>query len=394
MTRIALTVNDVPIQADVEPRTSIADFLRRFQFLTGTHLGCEHGVCGACTIMLDNEPARSCISLAVALHGAKIRTIEGFESDPAMAALRVAFREEHALQCGFCTSGMLISAHDIVSRFAEPDEKRIRAELAGNICRCTGYVGIVNAIQRVIRELPPTERLRRSPKRQGLEPRGLTGPFQTFVAKRSEPQKVKVLERTASARTEAKLEKGWSRIVDFFVVNCPRSEVWALLDNPRQFTQCMPGVELVSSDGREINGRVHVTFGPIKAIFACRATIERTDSELTGVVSGAGGDERSESRVKGRLKYALIEIDALRTRIDIVLDYQLQGALAQFGRSGLVQGFVSQLIAQFGDNLSAVLAGNELRHNRSDASFGVVSALRASFLMQFRRWLGRWSDNS
>ena len=116
MTRIALTLNGKPVEAEVEPRTSLADFLRLAQRLTGTHLGCEHGVCGACTVMIDGAPARSCIAFAIALEGRDVRTVEGFEDDPVMAKLRQAFHEEHALQCGFCTSGMLITARDIVTR--------------------------------------------------------------------------------------------------------------------------------------------------------------------------------------------------------------------------------------------------------------------------------------
>jgi aerobic carbon-monoxide dehydrogenase small subunit len=147
---IALTINGRTVEARVEPRTSLADFLRDQQLLTGTHLGCEHGVCGACTLMIDGAPARSCIAYAVACNGSDIRTIEGFDDDPVMAELRSAFTAEHALQCGYCTPGMLITARDIVLRLPQADERRIRIELSGNLCRCTGYLGIVRAIQRVI----------------------------------------------------------------------------------------------------------------------------------------------------------------------------------------------------------------------------------------------------
>jgi carbon-monoxide dehydrogenase small subunit len=152
MKRVALTVNGKPVQADVEPRTHLADFLREQRGLTGTNLGCEHGVCGACTIEIDGAPARSCITFAVACEGASVRTIEDFEDDPIMAALRDAFTAEHALQCGYCTPGMLVTARDIVMRLPDADETRIRKELAGNLCRCTGYLGIVRAIQRVLKK--------------------------------------------------------------------------------------------------------------------------------------------------------------------------------------------------------------------------------------------------
>jgi len=148
---VTLTVNGKPVTAEVEPRTSLADYLREGEGLTGTNLGCEHGVCGACTIEIDGVPARSCITLAVACEGASVRTIEGFDADPVMEELRQAFTAEHALQCGYCTPGMLVTARDIVLRLPDADEARIRLELSGNLCRCTGYVGIVNAIKGVLK---------------------------------------------------------------------------------------------------------------------------------------------------------------------------------------------------------------------------------------------------
>ena len=149
--RVALTVNGKRVEAEVEPRESLADFLRERERLTGTNLGCEHGVCGACTLEIDGAPARSCITLAVACEGASVRTIEGFDDDPVMEELRQAFTAEHALQCGYCTPGMLVTARDIVTRLPDCDEARIRLELSGNLCRCTGYVGIVSAIQAVLK---------------------------------------------------------------------------------------------------------------------------------------------------------------------------------------------------------------------------------------------------
>jgi len=150
MKTLTLTVNGRRLSAPAEGRTHLADHLREAHGLTGTHLGCEHGVCGACTIEIDERPARSCITYAAACEGLAVRTIEGFDDDPLMAELRVAFSAEHALQCGYCTPGMLVTAHDIVRRLPQADEARIRLELAGNLCRCTGYRGIVRAIQRVL----------------------------------------------------------------------------------------------------------------------------------------------------------------------------------------------------------------------------------------------------
>jgi carbon-monoxide dehydrogenase small subunit len=147
---ISLTVNGQRVESAVEPRTHLADFLREHLNMTGTNLGCEHGVCGACTLEIDGVPSRSCITYTVACDGATVRSIEGFDDDPVMEQLRQAFTAEHALQCGYCTPGMLMTARDIVTRLPDADEARIRKELSGNLCRCTGYMGIVRAIQRVL----------------------------------------------------------------------------------------------------------------------------------------------------------------------------------------------------------------------------------------------------
>ena len=147
---IALRVNGKDYCESVEARQNLADFLREKLDLTVTHLGCEHGVCGACTVWIDGAPARSCITLAASCHDCDITSIEGFEKDTLMESLRSAFMVEDGLQCGYCTPGMLITAYDIVQRLPDADETRIRLELAGNLCRCTGYKGIVRAILRVL----------------------------------------------------------------------------------------------------------------------------------------------------------------------------------------------------------------------------------------------------
>jgi len=144
---ITLRINGEPVRARVEPRTSLADFVRERCRRTGTHLGCEHGVCGACTVEIDGAIARSCIALAACCEGAEIRTIEGFDDDPVMRIVREAFRDTHGLQCGFCTPGMLITVRDMLLRDRAGDARRIRVELSGNLCRCTGYAGIVRAVE-------------------------------------------------------------------------------------------------------------------------------------------------------------------------------------------------------------------------------------------------------
>jgi carbon-monoxide dehydrogenase small subunit len=148
-----LRINGAAVADDVPPRLSLVDFLRERRNLTGTHLGCEHGICGACTILVDGEPARSCLMLAVACDEREITTIEGFSGDRVIDALRRNFHQHHALQCGYCTPAMLITARDLILRQRATSESEIRNGLAGNICRCTGYTNIVTAIAEAAKEL-------------------------------------------------------------------------------------------------------------------------------------------------------------------------------------------------------------------------------------------------
>ena len=145
-----MEINGGTHEHEVEPRTLLSDFIRHQARLTGTKVGCEQGVCGACTVQLDGEPVRSCLMLAVQAHGRSLRTIEGLGGDHPLAR---AFNEKHALQCGFCTAGFLMSLEPFVRDHDDPDEAEIREALAGNLCRCTGYAGIVEAVQQAAGEV-------------------------------------------------------------------------------------------------------------------------------------------------------------------------------------------------------------------------------------------------
>ena len=146
-TLISLDVNGERVDAQVLPRLNLADFLRDHLALTGTHVGCEHGVCGACTVRVNGDIVRSCLMLAVQTHGASVETIEGLSDSGEIADLQAAFRDRNALQCGFCTPGMLIAAQDLLKRQAAPDRTLIREHLSGNYCRCTGYHAIIDAVE-------------------------------------------------------------------------------------------------------------------------------------------------------------------------------------------------------------------------------------------------------
>ena len=148
---ITLSVNGRSLRRMVEPRLLLADFLRETLHLTGTHVGCEHGVCGACTVLLNGESVRACLTLAVQADGAAITTVEGYGTPDALSALQRSFRAHHALQCGFCTPGMLATAADLIAKGTPATEDAVRDALSGNLCRCTGYQNIVRAALAVMR---------------------------------------------------------------------------------------------------------------------------------------------------------------------------------------------------------------------------------------------------
>ena len=147
---ITLTVNDVRYERQVEPRRLLSDFLRDDLRLTGTHVGCEHGVCGACTVLVDGDSIRSCLTFAGQCDGASVRTVEGLGEIGALDPLQESFRKHHALQCGFCTPGMLMTAVDLLAKYPLATDAEIREGLSGNICRCTGYVNIVRAVREAV----------------------------------------------------------------------------------------------------------------------------------------------------------------------------------------------------------------------------------------------------
>jgi carbon-monoxide dehydrogenase small subunit len=147
---IKVTVNGATYEKSIEPRLLLADFLRHTLGLTGTHVGCEHGVCGACTVLVDGDSMRSCLLFAVQLDGCKVETVEGLGTVAQLSPLQESFREHHALQCGFCTPGMLMTATDLLRKYPLATDEEIREGLSGNLCRCTGYQNIVAAIRAVV----------------------------------------------------------------------------------------------------------------------------------------------------------------------------------------------------------------------------------------------------
>jgi carbon-monoxide dehydrogenase small subunit len=396
---ISLDINGRKVKAEIEPRLNLADFLREHQFLTGTHVGCEHGVCGACTVLLDGAPARSCITYAVACDGAIITTIEGLERDPVMAELREAFSEHHALQCGYCTPGMLMTARDIVLRLPSPDERRIRLELSGNLCRCTGYAGIVSAVQSVLSQQsgPAVGAARSKLGPVGSHPPAMPQSFsQQDFSKREFSQPPKVTAPAAAldglATDWAAVEREGVELKQSFSVPFERAAVWRFFSDLDRVARCMPGARLTKppQDGRA-EGEVSVKLGPIVSAFRGVLDVARDDNAFRGVVRGAGRDAKSPSSARAIIAYEVHALETAASRVDVSVKFLLSGPLAQFSRSGLVRDVADHLTRVFAGNLEANLAGKPAPAASAevlDAAAIARSAFFARLRAFFRKLIG------
>ena len=354
MKTITLTVNGERITAAVEPRTHLGDFLRGHMQLTGTHLGCEHGVCGACTVLIDGAPARSCINFAVACDGSEITTIEGFGNDVLMNRLRRAFNDNHALQCGFCTPGQLVSARDLLARLDNPDEARIRKEMSANLCRCTGYMGIVNSVVEVFADKDPALLEARKRAANPVAVAEAAG-----MAVTAGEAAVAVRMAAASAASFSESGEGWTEISQTLALAYPAAEVWRRLQDYQLMARCLPGAAIDTIEGDNIAGRFRAALGPITAEFHGNAQIERSDADRHGQLRGVGSEKSGATTAKGELAYTVRETGE-SCEVDLSIKYQIQGRLAQFTRSGIVVDFVERLTGEFAKNLGAAMAGEEV----------------------------------
>ena len=340
MTSVNLTINGKGIKAEIEPRLHLADYLRESLNLTATHIGCEHGVCGACTILIDGQPARSCIAYPAALDGADIRTIEGLRDDPVVERLRLAFKQEHALQCGYCTPGMLVTARDIVLRLPQADEPTIRLELAGNLCRCTGYTGIVRAIQRVLGEEPKSPIIDAGQAIPDLVP---------LKAARSMPAMSPAVGGVLNASPRNVIKQSLE-------INRPRPEVWVALQDATLIAACLPGAHVISVLGEKIEGSIDVALGPVNASIKGTAFVQYDDG-FQGTVRGDGSDQKSQSRLSANMNFRLLEKNEGTSKLEFEISYALRGSLAQLGRPAIITAFANEIGTQFARNLDARLAG-------------------------------------
>ena len=357
---LEITVNGRAVKASVEPRTHLADFLRDHLNQTGTHLGCEHGVCGACTLLLDDVPVRSCITYTVACDGSRVTTIEGLDDDEIATELRAAFTREHALQCGYCTPGMLISARDLVLRLATADERDIRVGLSGNLCRCTGYVGIVRAVRSVIEQRRARGvRAIAGAGRKELGPVGSGGG--SIIARSAQKAATENADQTKDSVTivipDFVPDKAFA---DQFTVAAPPDKVFDLLGDVTRLAACLPGASLTAIPTSEnVEGMIRIQLGPILANFRGAARVASDRATMSGRIVGIGNDQRSRTSTQGEIRYRLVPIEqGAATRVELSIGYSLRGMLAQIAREGLVRDLASRLMAEFARNLDTHLSGS------------------------------------
>jgi carbon-monoxide dehydrogenase small subunit len=277
-----------------------------------------------------------------------------------MDALRTAFSAHHALQCGFCTPGMLVTARDIIARLGDVPEARIRDELSGNLCRCTGYVGIIAAIRAVGAGRSPLV----TPPR--AVPSSMALPPVPAAAKRLPPTPVPT---TADGRPT---------LTERITLAASPDVVWVTLADLHRVASCVPGAEITAIDGDSITGRLRVALGPIRASFAGQGSVTRDDTTRSGQLRGQGRDTGTGSSVQGEARYTVRPATAATgagSELEVTISWRLTGALAQFARTALVQSLARQVLQAFTANLEALIAGNAPRMTRPLGVFGLLWSL-------------------
>jgi len=375
VTDVTLAVNGTEVTLDVEPRLTLVDALRHRLGLTGTHVGCEHGVCGACTVLVDGAAVRSCLMFCVQAHGSEVTTVEALGTVDDLHPLQEAFRRHHGLQCGFCTPGFLMSSYELLRDGTNGmDEHRLREELSGVLCRCTGYSGIVAAVREVAKAhpdgLPAPRALGRPINARRLTPppgedRALAAAASLAppaAAARGDRIDVPVPEGEPNETIEVSTE-----------ISPPPERTWELLADFMRMTRCMPGVELDREHGKDTySGHVGVHVGPMRLSFAGAARVLERDGEQRRLRAVTAGRDVSGSGVAADVTVTAAAVrDGGGTSLRAEARLYLSGRAAQFGRS--LAGDVSRgLFAEFGACVERTLTTGEESQPRQPSGLAVV----------------------
>jgi aerobic carbon-monoxide dehydrogenase small subunit len=381
VSQVVLSVNGTEVMLEVEPRLTLVDALRHRLGLTGTHVGCEHGVCGACTVLVDGAAVRSCLMFCVQASGSEVTTVEALGEVDDLHPLQEAFRRHHGLQCGFCTPGFLITSYELLrdgTGNGDPiEETRLREELSGVLCRCTGYAGIVAAVREVAKAhrdgLPGPKALGRP-----ITVRQMTPPIGEREALAAAAATSAPAAAAAGDRPEVEVPQGEPNetIEVTTEISPPPDETWALLSDFMRMTRCMPGVELDTEHGEDIySGHVGVHLGPMRLSFAGAARVLERDGERRRLRAVAAGRDVSGSGVRADvIVTANAAGDGSGTSLRAEAKLYLSGRAAQFGRS--LAGDVSRgLFVEFGACVERTLTTGEESRPRQLSGTAVARRL-------------------
>lgn len=338
---VAFSVNGSSVSVSVPPRMHLADALREQLGLTGTHLGCEHGVCGMCTILVDGDAARACLLFAVQCEGAEIVTVEGLGSPERQHPLQEAFSHHHGLQCGFCTPGMLMSSYDLLAN--SPDhagDDELPEQMSGVLCRCTGYRGILAAVSDV----------------HGTHPDGVPGPrncaARTLVGRGSGPASSEAPSDDGpadGAPAEVRVPTGApsATVLVTSALRSPTGAVWEVMSDVSRLVACLPGAELTETlPGDRYRGRAGVALGPVKLSFDGLAQILERDADAHRIRLVGQGRDTGGSATQADIRLHAEPGPDGGTVLRAEADLFLSGRIAQFGRA--LAGDVSRrLFEQF-----------------------------------------------
>jgi aerobic carbon-monoxide dehydrogenase small subunit len=355
MAEVTLTVNGTEVTLDVEPRLTLVDALRHRLGLTGSHVGCEHGVCGACTVLVDGAAARSCLMFCVQAAGSEVTTVEALGEVDDLHPLQEAFRRHHGLQCGFCTPGFLMSSYDLL-RDGAVDEAHLREELSGVLCRCTGYAGIVDAVREVATSHPDGLP---APKALGrpIRVRGGGIPAGEAAALEHSAERAAAAPSAGAGAVDLAVPDGEpNETVDVVTeIDAPPEETWELLQDFPKMSRLLPGVDLsreLGDDRYEGEARIHM--GPMRLTFAGAAQVLERDATARSLRAIAAGRDISGGGVRADLLISAEPGDGGGTRVRAQAKLYLSGRAAQFGRS--LAGDVSrQLFVKFGQGVEQTL---------------------------------------
>ncbi|MBB2891041.1 2Fe-2S iron-sulfur cluster-binding protein [Flexivirga oryzae] len=349
---VNFTVNGRPATVHVAPRVTLSDALRDHLGLTGTHIGCEHGVCGMCTVLVDGDAARACLLLACQLDSAEIMTVEGLGKPEDLHPLQASFGKHHALQCGFCTPGQLMSAYDLLDKDPGIGRDELPEQLSGVLCRCTGYRNIVDAVAEVAETHPNGLPAPRNCAATELLPRAsVGGPSRSAVG-------VDEVDLEGIAEIRMPQAEPTVSIAVHQQVRAEPQQLWSVMSDTERLARCLPGAELVVDFGNDrYKGRVQVALGPVKLAFLGDIHVVERDETTHTIRALVQAADASSGNVQAEV---VVAVDAAGSGSAVRADARVHmtGRIAQFGRS-LASDVSKDMFGQFTAALDAMARGEE-----------------------------------